>query len=159
MPTDLPPDWVPEEEQKRRESLATSGRAVLSAVNWLYWVAGVTLINGVMQAFGQRAIFSTLGLGITRLADEGIKSAGMPTAMTLIPALLASGFVVALAVLGKRYPWAFVVAVLLLTADTVLLFAIKSASLINILFRFWVVGALMNGLISLQKIKASVPAS
>jgi hypothetical protein len=159
MPTDLPSDWIPEEEKKRREELATSGRAVFSAVNWLYWVAGVTLVNGLMVAFGQKAIFGTLGLGITRVADDAIKSAKMPPAMSLVSALLAAGFVVALAVLAKRHPWAFVVAVLLLTADTVLLFAIKSASLINILLRFWVVGALMNGLISLQKIKASAPAS
>jgi hypothetical protein len=159
MPTDLPPDWIPEEERERRKSLMTSGRAVLSAVNWLYWIAGVTVLNAILVAIGNKPL-SNLGLGVSRLSDDFLKMMGAThPAVSLVSAIPLAAFVVALGILGKRQPWALVVAILLITFDTLLLFVFKTVSLVGILFRFWVAGALINGLISLQKIKASVPAS
>lgn len=159
MPTDLPSDWIPEEERQRQEALAASRRAVLSAANWLYWVAGLTMLNAVLLAASKKPV-SNLGLGFARLGDDLFRMMGVShPAISLLTGFLAAAFVVALGVMGKRHPWALVVAVVLITFDTALLFVAKNVSLLGILFRFWVAGALLNGLTSLQRIKASATAS
>lgn len=148
-----------EEERKRRSSLMASSRAVASAVNWLYWVAGVTVVNALLPLMGGKSNLS-LGLGVSRLADELFKMMGLTSpALSVVAAVLSAAFMAALGYVGKRYPLALGVAVVVMLIDTTLFFALSRLSMIGILFRFWVIGALMNGLISLQKLKAAATPS
>lgn len=159
MPTDLPENWMPEEERKRCSSLMASSRAVGSAVNWLYWVAGITVVNALLPLFGHKAGLS-LGLGITRVAEGIFIWMGIThPAFTVIAAVLSAAFIVALGYMGKRNPWALGVAVALLALDTTLFFVVGGFSKIGIFFRLWVIGALINGLMSLQRLKAAATPS
>ncbi|MGV3614628.1 MAG: hypothetical protein ACO1SV_04750 [Fimbriimonas sp.] len=148
MPTDLPPDWVPHEERQRASVDAASMRAVLSASNWLYWMAGITAVNAVLPLLGTKTTLS-LGLGITRLVDYFVK---MP-AVSLAAAALGAAFLAALGILGRRAWWAFAVALVLIAVDSGLLYALGALKVYAILFRAWVFGAVINGMLSLRRLQ------
>jgi hypothetical protein len=98
------------EQRKTLEAQRRSGG------QWFYWVAGLSLINTVLDLTGQDWRF-LLGLGVTQLVQELAQSADGGTKAGLV----GLGVIVLFAALGQRavfgHRWAFVLGMVLYGLD------------------------------------------
>jgi hypothetical protein len=80
------------------------------AANWFNWIAGLSLINSAVIAFGGNFHF-VIGLGITAFVDELAKRAGsMGTVLDLIINGFVAGVFFLFGYFGKQaHKWAFLV--------------------------------------------------
>jgi hypothetical protein len=125
-------------------------KRVKSGGSWLYWIAGLTLINSIAVLAGSNWSF-VLGLTITQVIDALV--------VTLVPAeisLVAKGvaFVVDLVAMGlfvflgvqacRKRTWAFAVGVTLYGLDTLL--TLLSLSVVSIGIHGWALFCLIIGM-------------
>jgi ABC-type uncharacterized transport system permease subunit len=91
--------------------------AVESAARWFWWIAGLSLVNTVMQASGSNTSF-VMGLGITAIAD--LMFADNRIVGFLIDAVVI-GFFFFLGMQGKLGKlWAFYVGLVVYTLDALI---------------------------------------
>jgi hypothetical protein len=102
--------------------------------NWFYWIAGLSLINSVINFF-EGSLSFLVGLGVTQVVDaiafiiaEELTGSGV-----LIVKLIALGFDVTIAAMfvlagflaKKRKQWVFIVGMLLYALDAVIFLLVQ----------------------------------
>jgi len=141
---------TPEIVQKRQQ--------LESGANWFYWIAGLSLVNLLISAFGSDWAF-IIGLGIsqvfTAIAQEyakGVDSSMILAGILWMLAFAASVFFVACGWLARRPSVAaFVVGMLAFGLDT--LIYLLSADLIGVAFHVLALYFLWQGLVTARAIK------
>jgi hypothetical protein len=95
-----------------------------SGARWFFWVAGLSLVNTLLAFAGSHLHF-VLGLGATQLVDSVAKSTGAAAAVpaAIIDFMIAAAFVLIGLWASRCNETAFLLGMLLYTADGVLLFA------------------------------------
>jgi hypothetical protein len=99
-----------------------------SGANWFYWIAALSLVNSMVQAFGGTFGF-VVGLGVTQVFDA-VGRAAAETGGSVGTAVRGAAFVLDLFaagvfalfgfLAGKRMGWAFVVGMALYALDGLL---------------------------------------
>jgi hypothetical protein len=122
-------------------------QAIARCGNWLYWVAGLSLINAILSQTGSKWGFA-LGLGITELLSYIAKEGGPVLALIALPVTI--GICVVMGLLGyfacRAHRWAFIVGIVLLTLDTALLCIDIGGQILSLLFHGWAIYSLISGL-------------
>jgi hypothetical protein len=128
--------------------LADAERAVRRSANWFWWVAGLSLINSVAAAMGQKYRM-VLGLGVTQLLDAFFPS-GETTHLILV--LAVTGLFFLLGFYARRYSSTSYIAGMVVYAADALLF-IPAADWIAVGFHAFVLFMLWGGYLTLRSIK------
>ena len=124
---------------------------VKSGVSWLYWIAGLSLVNSVAALLGSDWRF-IIGLGITQFIDAfamGFGNGGKIVAFVLD--LVAAGILILLGFFANKYHgWAAIVGIVLLALDTVIValaaFGMGEGSLwISVAFHVWAIYMIFRG--------------
>lgn len=139
-------------------------RRVKSGGNNFYWIAGLSVVNSIISAFGGGMSF-VIGLGITQIVDgialllaqESPGGAMLIKAMGLILSIgLSSVFVVFGYFSGKEKRWAFIVGMVFYGLDALILLAFKDW--VAVLFHLFFLWSLWGGLQALNQLqKVSMP--
>lgn len=125
-----------------------------NGVNWLFVIAGVSLINSIIYLTGDSLNF-IVGLGITKLidcatatlaADNGITGNTIIRIVGFGVNIIIAGTFVVLGVLGrKRYTWAIIVGMILYALDGII-FLLLGTYWVGILFHGLALVGLWSGL-------------
>ncbi|MDO8587831.1 MAG: hypothetical protein Q7T82_12425 [Armatimonadota bacterium] len=101
-------------------------RAAGSGGNWLYWIAGLSVVNTVITLFHGKITF-VVGLGITRIMDAVVAQFGNTAAIVAAPvSFFFAGIYVALGYCAcRRMRWAFITGIVLYSLDTLIVLSIK----------------------------------
>lgn len=98
-----------------------------SGANWFYWIAGLSVINSLIFAFGGKISFIA-GLGLTQLVDgiiDAFVSNGAHSAIRAIALVIDFVFVVMFALFGyyanKAFTWVFIIGIAIYALDALLL--------------------------------------
>lgn len=145
------------ELQRRLAAQAKSG------AQWFYWIAGLSLINSVIQLTGGTWSF-VVGLGVTQIVDaiaaavasQGGGSGGALRAIALVADLGAAALFVLFGVLaagGKR--WAFLVGMVLYAIDG--LIVLKFADFVSAGFHAFACYGLYRGLAASRQLALMTP--
>jgi hypothetical protein len=139
-------------------------RRVKSGGNNFYWIAGLSVVNSLISAFGGGISF-VIGLGITQIVDgialllaqEYPGNAILIKAMGLILSIgLSAVFVVFGYFAGKEKRWAFIVGMVFYSLDALILLAFKDW--IAVLFHLFFLWSLWGGVQALNQLqKVSMP--
>jgi len=104
-------------------ALAREHPAILSDANWLWWIAGLSLINTVLTHTGSETSFA-VGLGFTLLADAFFRD--LPVVALAID-LVAIGTLGALGWFARRGQlWAFLTGAGLYGLDTLIFIPLQA---------------------------------
>ena len=112
-------DPILAEEKREAESRAHSG------ANWFFWIAGLSLINSVIQLMNGTWAF-IVGLGITQLIDGlatqiSTEGGSTPKIIALVLDVIVAGVFVFFGLLARnRQGWAFIVGMILYILDGLL---------------------------------------
>jgi hypothetical protein len=142
------------------QEIAKLEQALKSGAHWFYWIAGLSLVNSVIQLLGSDRSF-IVGLGVTQVVDA-IAKAGSDdaggVAATVIRgiALLIDLFVAGIFVLlgwqaGKRRGWAFVVGIVLYLLDGLIFLLVQDW--MSLAFHAFALFGLWTGYSSLRKLR------
>jgi hypothetical protein len=125
-------------------------KRIRSSGSWFYWIAALTLVNGIVALCGSNWGF-VLGLTITQVIDALLINVAphelgwIPKVIALAVNLIAAGFFVFLGVMAcRRHMWAFAVGVTLYGVDT--LFTLLSFSILSIGIHGWALFSLFVGM-------------
>jgi hypothetical protein len=144
-----------------------SHRAKVGANNF-YWIAGLSVINSFISAFGGGVSF-VIGLGLTQFVDalasvfseEFPDNAVIFKVIGLVLSILVSGVIAIFGYFGgKAHRWAFIVGMVLYALDSLLMILIQDW--IGFFFHLYFLYGLWNGLQALnqlQKITAAQPGA
>lgn len=90
--------------------------------NWFYWIAGLSLVNSMVQLSGSDWRF-IVGLGITQIVDYiGTQAGTVGTVAALVIDVFAAGVFVLFGVFARKSQrWAFLVGMVLYGLDGLLL--------------------------------------
>ena len=141
-PTIIPPVI----EGPPSEVVPDYSRNIRSAASWLYWIAGMTLVNTAM-VYSHSNFAMILGLNSVTLVNFfGAKIGGMAIGAALIFTLAASGGIFALGMAARKgATWAFIVAIVLLGIDTIPEVVMGSSAFLSIGIRIWAISSLVSG--------------
>ena len=150
----------PKEPTEERVKLEQSFR---SGANWFYWIAGLSVVNSVIQILGSDRSF-IVGLGITQVFDAiaaaGAQEAGDATAGGVLKGvaffldLLVAGFFVLLGWRsGKRAAWAFVLGMVLYALDGLIFLLVQDW--LSLGFHAFALFGIGVGYSSLRKLQAA----
>lgn len=151
MPTTEQPPILP--PQTPTATIATENPQLLMTVkggaSWMFWVAGLSLINSVISYSGYDWQFA-MGLGITMVLD-GLAAAFKSTFATIFAGCVNAAILLALVGLGvlagRRAVWAFVLGIGILGLDTALLFAVAGTeAFFGIALHAWAIYAMFGGM-------------
>jgi len=125
--------------------------------SWLYWVAGVSLVNMIVEATGSETHFA-LGLGVTSVAGYiGSQSGGTVQGIAIAFTLVTCALLIFFGYQACRgHVWSFGAGIVALVLDTLLLFIGGTTAIISIIFHVWAIFSLVNGLklaVQLQKMQ------
>jgi len=103
-----------------------------SGAGWFYWIAGLSLVNSLIYAFGGEVTFIA-GLAITQLID-GISDAfiaeGAPAALKAVATVFNVGLSILFALFGyfagKGIGWVFIVGIVIYVIDGLLYLVLGS---------------------------------
>lgn len=108
---------------------------IKNGVSWFYWIAGLSILNSVLNLFGTTYTFVT-GLGITQIIDGfmlyfaqelGGKGWNVLLLISFIVDVAFAGLFVIFGILGsKRYYWVVIVGMVLYAIDGVILLLFQS---------------------------------
>jgi len=134
---------------------------VKSGANWLYWIAGLSVLNSLAALFQYESSFFFFGLGITQLFDaiavamaEGLTDG---TAMIIKVAALVLSLLVALvfALFGwlakRKHGWAFAAGMALYVLDGLVL--LWAEDWLSIGFHAFALFGIFRGYSALRKIR------
>ena len=122
--------------------------------NWFFWVAGLSLINSVIQHLGGDISF-VLGLAVTQILDAGFRmfagSLGMVVSIFLD--VIVAGLFVFFGVLARhRSYWGFVPGLALYALDGVLYTLLGSA--LAVVFHIYVLICIGAGFLAERELRA-----
>lgn len=114
-------DVLAEEKFKKRAQFE-------SGANWFYWIAGLSLVNSLIQFSGGEWGFA-VGLGITQVVDalalafseEKGTAAAIPLIALIINILIAGVFIAFGYFARQKIAWAFIVGMIFFALDGVIL--------------------------------------
>lgn len=148
-----------ESPEKEIEKLT---KTVKSGAYWFYWIAGLSLINSVLNIFHANRSF-VVGLGITQMFDaaptviaERVGQSGgiwILQAIVFFIALFTAGiFVLCGWKASKRKHWAFILGMILYFADTLLFLLIMD--IFSLGFHGFALICIWSGFAALKKLEA-----
>lgn len=133
---------------------------VKSGANWFYWIAGLSVINSLIFAFGGNVAFIA-GLGFMQVIDAIAQAAiddGGPTALRAVAVGFDLVFVIVFALAGyyanKRFIAAFAIGALIYIGDTVLVLFLD---LFMAAFHAFALFFIIRGFLACRKIRTVVP--
>lgn len=134
---------------------------VKSGANWFYWIAGLSVINSLIFAFGGQVAF-VAGLGFTQLIDAVIQASvedlGSP-GLKAVAIVFSLVFVIVFALAGyfanKRFFTAFVIGVIIYGADTALVLFLLD-SYIMAAFHAFALFFMVRGLMACRQLNAAM---
>ena len=108
---------------------AVAARQTQVGGDWFFWIAGFSVVNSLLSAFGAQIHF-VIGLGTTELIDglahAGGKGFGTTNVIALLLDLVAAGFYALFGFFARRgAKWAFLTGMILYLMDALLLLAFK----------------------------------
>jgi hypothetical protein len=137
-------------------------RGLKSGANWFYWIAGLSVVNSVVQLMGSDRSF-IIGLGITQVVDaiatgatagragaDTVVVRGMALAIDL---LVAGVFVLFGVQASRRRAWAFMVGMLLYALDGLVFLLVRDWMSVG--FHGFALYSLWAGYSSLKALRAS----
>ncbi len=115
-----------------------------SGANWFYWIAGLSVVNSLLLAFGSDTSF-LLGLAATLFIDIGARTLGGAAhgIALVLDFLLIGFFALCGAKASKGANWAFIAGGLLYTLDMLLTAFFKEW--IGVGLHIWALFALFSG--------------
>jgi len=151
----LPPPSPTDLEAYKTEQTFKSG------ANWFFWIAGMSVVNSVVQLF-QGTWGFVVGLGLTQLID-GIaqaaagevsgNAAAVIRTLAFIVTLIAALFFVGIGWLArKRKGWAFITGMVLYLLDGLLFLAVMD--LLGLAFHGLALFFMLQGYLALRKLAA-----
>ena len=118
--------------------------------NWFFWIAGTSIINSIIILTGGQWHL-VIGLGITQIFDEvaihlhaGTGAEPLKIVALVLDFFVAGMFVVFGLLAKRRLNWAFIVGMLLYTADG-LIFILPPADFLSIGFHVLALWGVMSG--------------
>jgi len=137
-------------------------KTLVSGAHWFYWIAGLSLLNSVIQAFESDRSF-VVGLGITQvfdaLASVVAKEAGAGSAgivlrgiALLLDVCVAGVFVLLGWQASKRRRWAFVTGMVLYFLDALIFLLV--GDWLSLAFHAFALFGIWAGYSSLRKLDA-----
>lgn len=138
-------------------------KAHRSGANWFYWIAGLSVVNTVIQMMGSDRSF-IVGLGITQVVDaiaKGVAEGAGGGSIGTVLRVLGLGLdvvVVGVFVLfgwqaGKKHGWAFVVGMVLYGLDGLLFLLLQDW--LSAGFHAFALFGLWSGFSALRKLRAA----
>ncbi|HEX9094803.1 MAG TPA: hypothetical protein VF990_01740 [Candidatus Dormibacteraeota bacterium] len=104
--------------------MARQVQLIRSGANWFIWIAGLSLVNSVLFAFGSDWAFF-LGLGATQFVDafgREIITGTSGQVLALVVDVLIAGIFVGIALASRAgAQWSFIVGMVLVVLDALLL--------------------------------------
>jgi hypothetical protein len=143
--------------------VANLQRQVKNGASNFFWIAGLSLINSLIQRFGGGITF-VVGLGVAQFVDGFSYAAAknFPNAtfaINSIGLLINLGFAGMFVIFGifaaKGRRWAFITGMVLYALDAVLVLAFKD--FFGFAFHLFFLWLLFNGFRALQKLGKTVP--
>lgn len=118
---------------------------VRRAAHWFYWIAGLSLVNSAIGAFGGSVHF-VVGLGLSGLVDAVAKPLGSAGVLLdlIINGIIAGVFCLFGYLAGERRKWAFLVGMLLYGLDGLLL--LVAGDFFSVAFHGYALFAMSRGL-------------
>ncbi|MCU0242226.1 MAG: hypothetical protein MUF51_07365 [Vicinamibacteria bacterium] len=137
-------------------------QAFHNGANWFYWIAGLSIVNTVIQMLGSDWSF-IVGLGITQLVDGIAREAGKgvtggTSAVLHVVAIVfdffAIGFFALMGFLAnKRHSWAFIVGMIFYALDGLLFLLLQSW--LSIAFHIFALIGIWGGFANMRKLNAA----
>jgi hypothetical protein len=153
------PSQQPEASQS--QEAAKLLQALRSGANWFYWIAGLSLLNSVIQMFDSDRSF-VVGLGITQVFDAvasaGAKDLGSQGGTILrgiafaLDLCVAGVFALFGWQAGKRRRWAFLVGMFLYFLDALIFLLVQDW--LSLGFHAFALVGIWAGFSSLRKLEA-----
>ena len=139
----------PSSTQRQQLQLIAKG-----AASWFLWIAGLSMVNSVISAFGGGLQF-IFGLGVTSFVDAVAHQAGT-TGLVLdfvINGLIAGVFLLFWHFAGQAHKWAFVVGMGLYFIDGLIL--LRFHDYLSAAFHIWVLYRLYQGLSLVSRVQSA----
>ncbi len=155
-----------QEQAQVSVSVAEALRDLKRGTSWFYWIAGLSIVNSLVIAFGGNWNF-LIGLGITQIVDGiawGIGDALNPGKGVLILKLIALaidiGIAGGFALLGffahrKRSKALYIIGIVLYAIDGLIILPL--GAWLNALFHLLALWGLYGGLKAIKKLEAAAP--
>jgi len=154
VPSQQPQASQSQEAAKLLQSMA-------SGANWFYWIAGLSLLNSVIQMFESDRSF-VVGLGITQVFDAIASAVAKETGPGAGMVLRGIAFVLDLCVAGvfallawqagKRRRWAFLLGMVLYFLDALIFLLVRDW--MSLAFHAFALFGVWSGFSSLKKLEA-----
>ncbi len=144
-------------------AVATLQRQVKVGGNNFFWIAGLSVINSIIQVFGGSLTF-VVGLGIAQFVDgfaSGAASSFPDSALMLklvglfMSVLISGVFVIFGVFASKGRRWAFITGMILYALDAILV--VVFGDIFGFVFHLLFLWLLFNGLRALGKLSKLVP--
>lgn len=135
---------------------------VRGGANWFYWIAGLSVINSAIFAFGGTTAFIA-GLGLTQLADAIIGASiedGAPNAIRAVAIIFDLILIIIFALIGyyanKRLNAAFVIGIVIYTLDALVLLLLGALLMAG--FHAFALFFIIRGFMASRKMSAYIAA-
>jgi hypothetical protein len=136
-----------------RTELAVMTQRLNSAASWFYVLAGLSVVNSLIAAFGGTLRF-IFGLGITSVMDAVVSGMNIGAAGKIINFVFTLAMVGLFVVFGylskKGYHWAFVIGMVIYLLDGLLLLLVSDY--LGAAFHAYVLFRLYQGLAASRKL-------
>lgn len=130
----------------------SSDATVVSAARWFWWIAGLSLVNAILNFSGSDMNF-VVGLGITSLATA-MFAGNLPVAMLLVALSVGFYFVMGLQAQRERL-WAFYAGLVVYGLDALIF--VKIEDWMPVAFHGLAIFYIVKGVMRVNALKA-VPA-
>ncbi len=157
----------PEREQAKIDNSFTDSQELTmrlhKGANWFYWIAGLSLVNSLIFAFGGNLSF-VAGLGLTQIIDAIASVVGQNSGSSIVKAMaVIFDFVVAAIFAGfgvfarQSQVWAFIAGMILYVLDTLLILYL--GSFLSVAFHAFVLYMLFRGFSAARQLNAQNTAN
>ncbi len=144
------------------QELEKHTKGLKSGANWFYWIAGLSLVNSVIQLFEGNRSF-VVGLGITQIVDALAQAVaggvGPGLGSTLVRAialfidLIIGGLFVLLGWQGsKKKAWAFALGIVFYLFDSLVFLLVRDW--LSLAFHVFALICIFSGYSALRKLRA-----
>lgn len=125
---------------------------IKSGASWFFWIAGLSVINGVILLAGGSWNF-IIGLGLTQLVSSlGTETMLAGKVIIMLVNIIIAGFFVLFGIFGRRHAtWAFIVGIIIYALDGLLFLLVKD--FVSIGFHIFALFFIVRGLSALTQLK------
>ncbi|RJP52121.1 MAG: hypothetical protein C4583_07275 [Anaerolineaceae bacterium] len=147
------------EEMQRLTFVMNLQRAMKSGASNFYWIAGLSVVNSLVNIFGW-GVFFVMGLGVTLFIDvvaggisQNVGGSPLILVMGLLFSLVFDAIFIAFGYFaGKGHRWAFIVGMALYSLDAALLLFLQDWLAFG--FHLFLLYGIWQGFSALGKLKA-----